>query len=183
MTPASKTPFARHSLAMALAAFMFGTVASAAEQLTAATGAPPAPACKLAIEKEPSAADLAHFRGQVVYVDFCASWCGPCRQSFPFMNQLQSTLGGKGLAVLAINLDEEASDAQSFLASHPADFKVAGGANQDCAAAFQVEAMPSSYLIDREGRVRYIHHGFRAGDAELLQGLATSLVAEPAAAP
>ena len=126
---------------------------------------------------------LPELKGKFVLVDFWASGCGPCPKSFPLMNQLQSPRGGKGLAVLAINLDEEASDAQSFLASHPADFKVACGANQDCAAAFQVEAMPSSYLIDREGRARYIHHRFRAGDAELLQGLATSLVAEPAAAP
>lgn len=155
----------------------------AAEQLAAADQAPAAPACKLAVTNEPTATELAQYRGQVVYVDFWASWCGPCRQSFPFMNQLQSDFGSQGLTVVALNLDEEAGDAQTFLASHPASFKVAGGANQDCAAAFHVEAMPSSYLVDRAGKVRYIHHGFRAGDAELLHGLTASLVAEPAAGP
>jgi thiol-disulfide isomerase/thioredoxin len=168
---------------LALSALLASVACGAAEQLSPADGAPAAPACKLAIDKEPSAADLAHYRGQVVYVDFWASWCGPCRQSFPFMNQLQSDFGDKGLTVVAVNLDEEVSDAQSFLASHPASFNVAGGANQECAASFHVEAMPSSYLIDRAGKVRYIHHGFRSGDAELLHGLAATLVAEPASAP
>jgi len=183
MTSPSTSPHARPALAMALCALMFVDLAGAAEQLLPAAGALPAPACKLAIANEPDAANLAHYRGQVVYVDFWASWCGPCRQSFPFMNQLHSQLGDKGLAVLAINLDEEAEDAQRFLASHPAQFRVAGGANQACASAFQVEAMPSSYLVDRNGRVRYIHHGFRAGDGQRLQELAARLVAEPATTP
>lgn len=152
----------------------------AAEQLTPSASAPVAPACALAIADEAKVSELADYRGQVVYVDFWASWCGPCRQSFPFMNQLQSELGAQGLAVVALNLDEEASDAASFLAKHAASFKIAGGANQACAQAFQVEAMPSSYLIDRAGKVRYIHHGFRAGDAEQLRALATTLLAEPA---
>ena len=166
-----------------LAALLTSTTCGAAEHLGAADAAPPAPACKLTFTSGTDTTELAQLRGQVVYVDFWASWCGPCRQSFPFMNQLQTDLGDKGLAVGAINLDEEQADAQSFLANHPASFKVAGGANQDCASAFQVEAMPSSYLIDRAGKVRYIHHGFRSGDAERLRGLATSLLAEPAAAP
>lgn len=161
----------------ALLAFAQGAVA---EQLTGADVAPVAPACKLSVGDDAALGELAQLRGQVVYVDFWASWCGPCRQSFPFMNQLQTDLGGKGLTVLAVNLDEEAADAQGFLAKHPASFKVAGGANQDCASAFHVEAMPSTYLVDRAGKVRYIHHGFRGGDAELLRGLTASLLAEPA---
>ena len=176
-------PPSRRMLPIALTALMVSGLVTAADQLLPAAQAPAAPACTLAVQGKQVPAGLDKFRGQVLYVDFWASWCGPCRQSFPFMNQLQSELGDKGLTVLAINLDEEATDAQTFLASHAASFKVASGANQECAAAFHVEAMPSSYLIDRAGKVRYIHQGFRAGDAELLQGLAASLVAEPAAAP
>ena len=176
-------PPSRPMLSFALAALMVSSLATAADPLLPAAQAPAAPACKLTVQGEQAPAGLDKFLGQVLYVDFWASWCGPCRQSFPFMNQLQSALGAKGLSVVAINLDEEATDAQTFLASHAASFKVVGGANQECAAAFHVEAMPSSYLIDRAGKVRYIHHGFRAGDAELLQGLAASLVAEPAATP
>ncbi len=166
-----------------LVALLVSFGSGAAEQLAAADNAPAAPACKLAVTNAPTATELAQYHGQVVYVDFWASWCGPCRQSFPFMNQLQSDFGDQGLTVVALNLDEEASDAQAFLASHPASFKIATGANQACASSFHVEAMPSSYLIDRAGKVRYIHHGFRAGDAELLHGLAASLLAEPVAAP
>lgn len=171
----------RRLITLALAALFAATSCHAAEQLADAGTAPTAPTCKLSLDKDAAAGDFAQFRGQVLYVDFWASWCGPCRQSFPFMNELETELGAKGLTVLAVNLDEEASDAQSFLANHPASFKVAGGDNQACAAAFHVEAMPSSYLIDRAGKVRYIHHGFRGGDAELLRGLATTLLAEPAA--
>lgn len=174
---------ARLASTLSLLALFLCAGGAAAETLTAADAAPVAPACKLALNNDTTVSELAQLRGQVVYVDFWASWCGPCRQSFPFMNQLQTELGDKGLAVIAVNLDEEAGDAQSFLANHPASFKVAGGANQECASAFQVGAMPSSYLIDRTGKVRYIHHGFRSGDAELLRGLATTLLAEPAAAP
>ncbi|MCC6710459.1 MAG: TlpA family protein disulfide reductase [Gammaproteobacteria bacterium] len=168
---------------LALAALLASASGQAAEQLAAAQDAPAAPACKLSLDKDAAPAELAQYRGQVVYVDFWASWCGPCRQSFPFMNQMQSDFGDKGLTVVAVNLGEEASDAQSFLANPAASFKIAGGANQECAAAFHVEAMPSSYLIDRAGKVRYIHHGFRTGDAELLRTLTATLLAEPATTP
>ena len=83
------------------------------------------------------------------------------------MNQLQADFANQGLTVLALNLDEEASAAQSFLLEHPARFKIADGTNQACATSFHVEAMPSSYLIDRAGKVRYIHHGFRDGDVNV----------------
>ena len=83
------------------------------------------------------------------------------------MNQLQADFANQGLTVLALNLDEEASAAQSFLLEHPARFKIADGTNQACATSFHVEAMPSSYLIVRAGKVRYIHHGFRDGDVNV----------------
>lgn len=170
-------------LSLACSVLLLPALAGAAEQLLTATQAPAAPSCALTIQGDPGPSALDKFLGQVVYVDFWASWCGPCRQSFPFMNQLQAAFANQKLVVLAVNLDEEAADGQTFLAAHPANFKVASGANQECAASFHVEAMPSSYLIDRAGKVRYIHHGFRAGDAELLRGLTASLVAEPSAAP
>lgn len=174
---------ARRALSFVFSALLLPGLASAAEQLQDAAQAPAAPSCALSVEGDSGPTELDKFLGRVIYVDFWASWCGPCRQSFPFMNQLQTEFGEQGLTVLAINLDEEAADAQSFLAGHPASFKVAGGANQECASSFHVEAMPSSYLIDRAGKVRYIHHGFRAGDAELLRGLTASLMAEPVATP
>ena len=107
----------------------------------------------------------------------------PLLAILPFKNQLQADFADQGLTVLAINLDEETSDAQSFLAGHPTHFKIADGTNQACATSFHVEAMPSSYLIDRTGKVGYIDHGFRTGDAGALRAMATSLVGEPIATP
>ncbi len=167
----------------AFGALLLPGLSSAAEQLLSAAQAPAAPSCALTVQGDPAPSSLNKYFGQVIYVDFWASWCGPCRQSFPFMNQLQSEFADHGLAVLAINLDEEAADAQNFLATHPASFKVVQGSNQACAASFHVEAMPSSYLIDRAGKVRYIHHGFRAGDVNVLRELTADLVAEPVATP
>lgn len=152
----------------------------AADTLQSAEQAAAAPTCPLTIDTPGAPRSLADLRGQVVYLDFWASWCGPCRQSFPFMNSLEAELGEQGLAVVAVNLDEETADAANFLAVHPVHFQVAGGDNTACASAFQVEAMPSSYLIDRAGRLRLVHHGFRAGDAETLRARIEALLAEPA---
>ena len=173
----------RSAGALALMSMLLVSGVDAADTLTPADGAPVAPSCALQVENGQAPVDFTPYRGRVVYVDFWASWCGPCRQSFPFMNELQSALGDNGLTVLAINLDEEPADAQQFLASHAASFTVVAGTNQACATAFQVQAMPSSYLIDRAGRVRYIHHGFRAGDAELLRALTETLLAEQPPTP
>lgn len=176
--PRSPRPPSR--LLLLLTALLSPFAALAADAMLGAEQAAAAPACPLAIDASGAPKALAELRGQVVYLDFWASWCGPCRQSFPVMNTLQTELGGKGLAVVAVNLDEEAADAASFLAAHPAQFRVAGGDNTACASAFKVEAMPSSYLIDRAGRVRLVHHGFRAGDAETLRAQLETLLAEPA---
>ncbi|MGE0861537.1 MAG: TlpA family protein disulfide reductase [Gammaproteobacteria bacterium] len=163
-----------------LTALLAPFTALATDALATAEQAVAAPACPLLIDATSAPKALAELQGQVVYLDFWASWCGPCRQSFPFMNTLQTELGAKGLAVVAVNLDEEAADAAKFLAAHPAQFQVAGGDNTACASAFKVEAMPSSYLIDRAGRVRLVHHGFRAGDTATLRARIEALLAEPA---
>lgn len=118
------------------------------------------------------------WRGQVLYVDFWASWCGPCQLSFPFMNELQRTYGGKGLHVLAVNMDEKPADAARFLDKHPASFDIAHGPDGQCAKDFGVATMPTSYLIDRKGAIRAVHQGFRAGDTDELKGKLEALIAE-----
>jgi thioredoxin-like negative regulator of GroEL len=84
--------------------------------------------------------------------------------------------------VVGVNVDEEDGAAEAFLASHPAGFAVAMDASKSCAQAFGVEAMPSSYLVDGQGVVRYVHHGFRPGEAEQVRALVEKLLADPAAA-
>ena len=103
---------------------------------------------------------LARLRGRVVYVDFWASWCAPCRRSFPWMNALQARYGKDGLAIVGINVDKRREDAERFLRDTPASFTVVYDAQGATPAAYDVKGMPSSYLIDRKGNVAAIEEGF-----------------------
>ena len=121
---------------------------------------------------------LESLRGKVVYLDFWASWCGPCRISFPILNQLRQELGPKGFEVLAINLDEAEPDARKFLSEVPADFPIVRDAEGVTPKTFGVLGMPTGYLIDRQGTVREIHQGFRKSDAETLRAAIVALQGE-----
>ena len=111
---------------------------------------------------------LAAHRGSVVYVDFWASWCGPCRKSFPWMNEIQEKYGRK-IKVIAINLDQERAEADKFLKQNPPKFTVAFDPDGKTAEAYKVKAMPSSFLIDPNGRILSSHAGFRGQDKEELE--------------
>lgn len=142
-----------------------------------------APACALTSVPAAKSYNLQQFKGKVVYVDFWASWCSSCIHSLPFMNHLHQDLKDKGLQILAINMDENPDDAQAFLTNHPADFMVLADSNQQCAKDFNVQAMPSSFLIDRNGIIRYEHIGFKASETEQVQTLIKQLLAESAIEP
>jgi thiol-disulfide isomerase/thioredoxin len=98
--------------------------------------------------------------GKVIYLDFWASWCGPCRKSFPWMNDMQKQYQEKGLVVLSVNLDEEKELATQFLKQTPAKFDIVYDASGDLARKFKLKGMPSSYLFDREGNLVSSHNGF-----------------------
>lgn len=138
-----------------------------------------APACALSPLTTPEAVDIRQLRGKVVYVDFWASWCGPCAQAFPFMNSLDREFRERGLQIVGINLDEHQADAHRFLAKHAVSFRLAADPGGDCPRRFGVRAMPSSYLIDRNGVVRYEHVGFRIGETGGLRQVLEQLLAEP----
>ena len=123
-----------------------------------------APACSALLLDGDRSVRLADYRGKVVYLDFWASWCAPCRESFPFMNELQRELAGKGLQILAVSVDKTADEARRFLARYPAQFATALDAAAACPAAYRLEGMPSSYVIGRDGTVRAMHVGFRDRD-------------------
>lgn len=112
---------------------------------------------------------LAELKGRVVYVDFWASWCAPCKQSFPWMNEMQAKYGPKGLTIIGVNLDKKREDADKFLAGTPANFTVAYDATGKVAEVYQPKGMPTSFLIGADGKVRAMHVGFRDGDREKLE--------------
>ncbi len=122
----------------------------------------------------------AQLRGKVVYVDFWASWCVPCRASFPWLEGLHRKYGEQGLVVLGINKDQEPGDAGKFLARYPASFPLLRDPGDALAKGFAVRGMPSAYLIDRRGNIRHTHVGFRQETAAELERLLVELLKEEA---
>ena len=104
---------------------------------------------------------LDSLQGKVVLVDFWASWCGPCLQSFPWMNGLHAQHADEGLVILAVNVDQDRALADAFMKKVPPQFRVEYDAEGTLAKSFGVEAMPTSFLIGRDGTVRARHAGFR----------------------
>ena len=104
--------------------------------------------------------DLHAYKGKVVYVDFWASWCGPCRDSFPWMQQVQERYRERGLVVVGVNLDQERALADEFLKTYRPGFTVLFDQKAKLAEDFRVKGMPTSFVIDRNGTVRYQHNGF-----------------------
>lgn len=108
----------------------------------------------------PSQFNLKNYRGKVVYLDFWASWCGPCRFSFPYMEHLTNTYGDKGLVVIADNLDHSRASARAFLRTAHVDFPIIFDPKGVLATRYKVKDMPTSVLIGRDGKVRFVHQGF-----------------------
>ncbi len=98
--------------------------------------------------------------GKVVYVDFWASWCAPCAKSMPFLEELHQKFKTKGLDVIAINVDDDKADGIKFLEKMNVTFPIATNPDSTCAGLFSVQTMPSSYLFDKKGKLRYIELGF-----------------------
>lgn len=109
---------------------------------------------------------LAQLQGEVVYVDFWASWCGPCRKSLPLYEQMAQELGETGFRIVAINLDEEREDAERFLAMHPVSYTVLLDPAGESAETWQIKAMPSSFLVDQNGNVARSWSGFKESHLE-----------------
>ncbi len=108
----------------------------------------------------PTALDLKPYAGRVVYVDFWASWCQPCRSSFPWLREMQAKYGEQGLTVLMVNEDHERKAAEAFFAELGGDLQIVWDVEGKLAIAYGLEGMPASYLIDRQGKLRASHVGF-----------------------
>lgn len=116
-----------------------------------------------------SAVKLSDYAGKTVYLDFWASWCGPCKQSFPWMNDMQARYAAQGLRVVAINVDQKAEDAQAFLRKTPAHFDLAFDPTGQTPKAYAIKAMPTSVLIGPDGKVLSVHSGFKDNDRSALE--------------
>lgn len=122
--------------------------------------------------------DLSQHKGKVVYVDLWASWCPPCRASFPWMEQLHQDLKDEGLVILAVNTGDEPADAERFLAMTNPSFEIITDPDGDIAANLNAMGMPFSVLYDREGNLVSSHVGFSNKDAPELRRVIESLLAE-----
>jgi thiol-disulfide isomerase/thioredoxin len=109
--------------------------------------------------------DLQKFQGKVLYIDFWASWCIPCKKSFPMMNELRNKYHSDELEIVAINMDEYREDAEKFLTKHPALFTILTG-NAETAKAFEIPGLPTAYLVNQQGVIMSRHIGFNKKSPE-----------------
>ena len=119
---------------------------------------------------------LQQYRNQVVYVDFWASWCVPCKHSFPWLNKMQERYGEDGFKVIGINVDKEKALADKFLEIVPASFDIAYDPEGAVADLYSLKVMPSSYLIDRDGNLVHAHKGFKSSDGSRMEDMIRKLL-------
>lgn len=121
------------------------------------------PALDFMIPTEDGQIPISKYRGEVVYLDFWATWCGPCRESFPWMREMQTKYKEKGLNVVAVSLDTDHALAHQFADELSANFTIAFDDTGSIADLFKVKGMPTSVLIGRDGKVVEVHQGFNEG--------------------
>lgn len=136
----------------------------------------PAPQFTLPTLQQDQPTALKQYAGKVVYLDFWASWCAPCRTSFPLLDKLHEKLKAKGFEVVAVNLDENKANAEKFLKEFAVGFTVLRDTKGEWADQFVVESMPTSFIIDKQGVVQNIHHGFTSEDIKELEAKITKLL-------
>jgi cytochrome c biogenesis protein CcmG/thiol:disulfide interchange protein DsbE len=115
--------------------------------------------------------DLSEYRGKVVVLDFWASWCVPCRRSFPWWNAMHAKYADEGLVIVGVNLDNESDSAAEFLKEFPADFQIHYDLQKELAKRFGVQAMPSSYILGRDGEIFKKHFGFKVKQQDEFEAL------------
>lgn len=113
--------------------------------------------------------DPGAYKGKVLYLDFWASWCGPCRATFPLMNELRQKYSEDELAIVAVNLDGQRSNADHFLKQYPASFSVLYDPEGVLASRYQLPGMPTSYTYDQQGDLVHTHIGFQENDADAVR--------------
>jgi peroxiredoxin len=143
----------------------------------AADAGGPAPAFTLAgLTGEQGA--LSQYKGQVVMVNFWATWCGPCQQEMPLLDQMYKKYKPAGFTLIGVNVDKEAPAVKELLARKPVSFPVLLDPANQVSKEYHVDEMPSSVIIDRKGQIRYIHRGYKPGDENEYQDRIRQLIRE-----
>ena len=133
--------------------------------LPALAGGDNAPAPDFALPaRSGSTLSLDQFKGQVVMINFWASWCGPCRQEMPLLNEIYKQYGRLGFTLIAVNVEPNRSDAEAWLKQTPVNFPVLFDAQSTVSKMYSVAGMPSTVFIDRKGNLRLLHEGYKPGD-------------------
>jgi thiol-disulfide isomerase/thioredoxin len=131
--------------------------------------AEPAPDFSLPTFPADAKVNLADFKGRVVYLDFWATWCPPCRKSFPWMDEMHERYKDAGLSIIAVSVDKKRELIEEFINKMEPSFTIAHDPGGDIAKAYKLRGMPSSYLIDRNGLLVKVHMGFRNKDRGKLE--------------
>ena len=121
---------------------------------------------------------LSDLRGQVVMINFWASWCGPCREEMPLLEQIHRRYASLGFTLLGINVEEDSADADAWLKDRPVSFPILYDPENGVSKLYKVVAMPSTVLVDRQGNVRFLHYGFKPGTENDYQDQVRTLVRE-----
>lgn len=106
---------------------------------------------------------LADLRGQVVMLNFWASWCGPCRQEMPILDELAKRYGRAGFTLLGVNVEQDSSAGEKYLKETPVNFPILWDPTSEVSKLYHIDAMPSTVMIDRDGNMRYLHRGYKPG--------------------
>ena len=121
---------------------------------------------------------LSEYRGDVVMINFWATWCGPCRQEMPLLDQLYSRYRRVGFSLLGVNIDDDSSRAMDMIHELGVSFPVLFDARKEVSKLYNVDAMPVTVLVDREGNVRHVHKGYKPGYEEMYLDQIRSLLRE-----
>ena len=143
----------------------------------AADSGGPAPAFSLTdLAGQPGA--LSQYKGNVVMVNFWATWCGPCQQEMPLLDQMYKKYKPAGFTLIGINVDKEAPAVKELLARKPVSFPVLLDPANQVSKAYHVDEMPSTVIVDKKGQIRYIHRGYKPGDENEYQDRIRQLIRE-----
>ncbi len=173
--PSGAQPMSRRMAAAAAICALLVTLAPAATAGEAA----PSPAADFTLPQRAGGdVSLAALKGEVVLINFWATWCGPCRQEMPLLEQIYQRYRPLGFTLLGVNVEEDSEGALRWLQQVPVSFPVLFDRENRVSKLYDVTAMPSTVIVDRQGRVRYVHYGYTPGTENLYQDQIRSLIRE-----